>query len=208
MIDKKDDIYILLDAAHGQWPCDLNESINSVKSSIKDYIPLSEKWSYVLLFPAIPRDCTRGDTWSYTFEEFDVWGTHLDSSIFTGDPKEQNYRFDLRIVNMIDELRDELVLDGYAVDERVYLMGFSTGANFANRFALLHPNKVKAVGAGGLSGIISLPIIDYQGKTYKWYNGIADYEDLLYKPFDELSYSEIAQYYFWGELDDSDHCPS
>jgi predicted esterase len=205
-IKSGEQLFILVDAGHGQWPCTQSESTASVKQAINEHSKYAEQWTYALLFPAIPRDCSKGDTWSYSFSEFDVWGTHLDSSIFTGDPESHNYRFDQRVIEMINELKSELIQDGYMVDDKVFLLGYSTGGNFANRFALLHPEIVNAVGAGGLSGIISLPINELNGRKYIWYNGIANFEELLNKPFNEKSCSSIAHFYFWGENDESSHC--
>ena len=67
---------------------------------------------------------------------------------------------------------------------------------FAQRFALLHPEIVETACIGGASGSIPIPT-----EKIPYPIGIANYEELTGKKFDLESYSKIKFRYYVGELE-------
>lgn len=89
--------------------------------------------------------------------------------------------------------------NGISVDNKVVISGYSEGAKFASHFALLHPEIIKAVIAGGTGGAISLPVSNIGNYQFTYPIGIADIPD-----FDFASFKNISFFYYMGDKDKSD----
>lgn len=85
------------------------------------------------------------------------------------------------------------------VDDKVILSGYSEGAKFVSHFALLYPEIVKAVIAGGTGGAISMPVNHIDGYEFIYPTGISDLQK-----FNFNSFKEIAFFYYIAENDKSD----
>jgi len=66
-------------------------------------------------------------------------------------------RIDLQLLDMVDHARERLAEQGQEPPAQIILNGFSASGAFANRFCVLHPDRVCSVSAGGISGIVTLP---------------------------------------------------
>lgn len=89
--------------------------------------------------------------------------------------------------------------NGINVDSKLIISGYSKGAKFASHFALLHPEIIKAIIAGGTGGAISMPISNIGEYEFKYPLGIADISN-----FDFDSFKNIAFFYYMGNQDKSD----
>ena len=107
-------------------------------------------------------------------------------------------RIDRQVVNMVDDARERLADRGYDIPEEFMLNGFSQSGNFANNLALLQPDRIASVTAGGLNGLAILPRDKARGETINFQIGTADYEDLTGKPFDKETWREIPQLGYIG----------
>jgi len=173
-----DEIFIVVHIG-GQGECSSEAALEETMNIIWGKFDLAAERGFILLFPSIPRDCSKGENWGYeNLDAFSAYGTHLNPQTFI-DPDGLNYRLDLQVVEMIKEFSQELEARGLNIADRVFVYGNSASGHFANRFAMLHPEKVKAFAAGGLSGIITLPIDSYQDNPYNWYNGILNFKELV-----------------------------
>ena len=194
-LQKNKPVTILLDAGHGQVYCNDDEAKDETRRFVESYAAEAYEHGYILLLPVIPQECGKDNVW-YTL--------HFADSTFTAPIDARYFRPDLRVNAMLDELTSILEQDGFDVNNKAYVFGFSIGGHFANRYALLQPNRVAAFAAGGLSGELSLPVESIDDINLKWYLGVQDYEQLTGKPFDSITYGQIPQLYFWGE-EDQDH---
>ena len=86
--------------------------------------------------------------------------------------------------------------DGYNVADKVFMDGYSAGGMFAQRYALLHPERLMAVAGGQCGGSITVPDVNYD-----WPVGIRDFEDLTGVPFNQATYEKLPQLYYIGDLD-------
>lgn len=194
-IDKAYPVYILIDASY-EGVCDSEKAAeNALNQSINRFKEYAEMHKYVLLCPAIYKNCN---------SDVDEWVRHFPEYVLTDSSNFEFYRIDLKINAMIDELSDQLQNAGYNVMSKVFLIGFSIGGHFANRYALLQPNRVKAFAIGGLSGEFTLPEKFYQEYPMNWTMGINNFETLVGKSFQAGVYKQIRQFIFWGE---NDHFP-
>jgi hypothetical protein len=116
-------------------------------------------------------------------------------------------RLDLQLLAMVEDARERLNKMGYKTDEQFFITGFSASGTFANRFTALHPGKIKAVAAGGLNGLLFLPLEEINGNKLNYPVGTGDFQKLLGKPFNAEAFKETPQFLFMGALDDNDAIP-
>lgn len=116
-------------------------------------------------------------------------------------------RIDLQLIAMIDRARELMAAEGVAVPRRVLLNGFSASGNFVNRFAALHPERVKAVASGGVNGMPILPLAELEGRELIYQVGIADLGELTGRPFDLEAYRTVGQFIYMGAEDANDTLP-
>jgi predicted esterase len=115
------------------------------------------------------------------------------------------YRYpDKKVNSMLDELISALKSAGYQVHEKVLVSGFSAGGMWANRYTVLHPERVQAAAIGQSGGWLTVPFESYDNTTLNWPLGLADYEQRkgqVYEKTEELK--DIPQFVYIGS-DDTD----
>ena len=178
----------------------------SVSDSFEDHLKaakdLSERaiGAYVahyldlpLLVPVFPRP---ESTWT-------VYTHALDRDVMLIDDGPLQ-RIDLQLLAMVDDARVRLAEQGYKLNERFLITGFSASGTFANRFALLHPERVQAVASGGVNGILMLPIARLKGRELLYPLGIADFESRTGHPFNQTAWKKVPQLIYMGAEDEND----
>lgn len=103
-------------------------------------------------------------------------------------------RFDLILLDMLEEIRER-----YGVPtDRFMLGGFSGGAQFAQRFAYLHPQYVQAL---SLAAPGRVTLLD---NSLDWWSGIRDVEKLFGQGIHADSLSNLPIQLLIGENDNAD----
>jgi len=159
------------------------ETTKLFNSRIKDYH--NEKLVYVC--PIIPRNPT-----NYTVSL---------NRLSVSSQKGKYYRPDLKLNDIIDTFRVMLEKVEYKTNQRILLEGFSAGGMFAQRYSLIHPEKVKGIIVGQAGGHLVLPVLDVINKKAKWPVGIYDFESIFQKKFNFEEYKLIKQRIYIGALD-------
>jgi len=181
---------------HGNLVTDRYDSITAESRDMASArAALAERHRLALLVPVIPRPRT-----NY------VYAVAFAPKVFLAETDAFVWRPDLKLNAMIDRFAAELRARGYAVEERVLLDGFSAGAMFAQRYALLHPRRVKAIAVGQCGGALTVPESVFEGDTagpLDWPVGVADFESLTGHRFDRDAYRRIAQLVYIGAGDTS-----
>ncbi len=154
---------------------------------------IADELGVILLVPAFIRPA----------EDWQIYTHALDRDTLTTDRADLK-RIDLQLIAMIDFARAELAQQGFATDEKVLLQGFSASAMFANRFTILHPERVKAATIGSPGGWPIAPVIQYNGEQLPYPAGVADLEILTGISFDPQAYNAVPQLIYMGTLDDND----
>ena len=161
---------------------------------------IADELAIPALVPVIPRPRDKsefeGRPW---FQGLDVHSLQVSDH-----PAE---RIDLQVLRMVDDARQRLREESYQTSESVLMNGFSSSAEFANRFSILHPERVLSVSAGGLTGMVVLPREEAKGHTLPYHIGIANMEELVGKPFNKTAFSDVAHYYYMGSDDTEDNFP-
>ncbi|MCD5324166.1 MULTISPECIES: alpha/beta hydrolase family protein [Pontibacillus] len=114
-------------------------------------------------------------------------------------------RVDLQLEAMIDHAINYLNERGEEIaSDKVFLSGYSAEGNFTNRWAALHPDRVKAVASGGVNSTAIIPMEEYKGEELIYPIGVGDLEQLIGKPFDLEAYNRVANFMYQGEDDRND----
>src|SRR5688500_834287 len=103
-----------------------------VKRRIAQNATLASKLGVAVLMPVFPRPKTDWKIYTHALDR---------DSMLTG--KKEFRRFDLQLVAMIDDALERLKKENLKMDKRVLMTGFSASGMFVNRFAFLHPTRVK-----------------------------------------------------------------
>lgn len=157
---------------------------------------VSEELGTPLLVPVFPRPRSEP-----------VDGTHLTHQLdretlqISEGPLE---RIDIQLLRMIDHAQEKLESQSYPVREEIIMNGFSSSGNFADRFTMLHPERVLSVTAGGVNGMVVLPREEAKGHTLDYHIGIADVEELTGTSVDLEALKDVNQFYYMGSEDTND----
>ncbi|HDS16869.1 MAG TPA: hypothetical protein ENN66_09760 [Proteobacteria bacterium] len=157
----------------------------------------AERLQVPLLVPAFPRPS--GSNWQIYTHALD-----RDSLTTTVSGIE---RLDLQLIAMINDARQRLAGRGITLEHRVFLNGYSASGSFVNRFALLHPEIIKAVASGSPGGWPTVPAAFWEGQELIYPVGIADLESLVGTPFNLTAFQAIPAFIFIGDADNNDAVP-
>ncbi|MBC8875874.1 MAG: hypothetical protein H8E44_41135 [Planctomycetes bacterium] len=117
-------------------------------------------------------------------------------------------RVDLQLTAMIKHAQELLRTNGFAIEDRIFMHGFSASAKFCNRYSYLHPEIVKAAAAGGVNGLPTLPVREWNGYELPFPIGIAGIEKFTGNPFSEKAFGQVAHFIYMGSSDTNDTLPS
>jgi dienelactone hydrolase len=163
------------------------------RSNIEDLRRLGSNLKVALLMPAFPRP---GTDWR-------IYTHALDRDSLLTERKEYR-RFDRQLIRMIDDARTRLRSDGYRFDKRVLMFGFSASGMFTNRFAFLHPERIKAAAIGSPGGWAIAPSDSWKGKKLRYPIGVADFKAVSGKKLGMKRLKKIPLFLFLGAEDTND----
>jgi len=154
---------------------------------------IANELGVVLLVPAFLRPA----------KDWHVYTHALDRDVLT-TPRRDLARLDLQLLAMVGRARAALAADGMATDEKFLIQGYSASGMFANRFAALHPTRVKAVASGSPGGWPLAPMKQVDDELLPYPAGVSDLEALIGTPFDSAAFVTLPQLFVLGSLDDND----
>jgi hypothetical protein len=161
------------------------------KSSVGNYI--SKKLRIPLLVPIFPRSQTKWQVYTHALDK--------DAFLSKEDGME---RLDLQLLAMVKDARAQLSKKSYLLKEKFFITGFSASGTFANRFSILHPDKIQATASGGINAIAILPIASLEGKALNFPLGIADIEQVTGRKVKMNEFRKLPKMLYMGNLDDND----
>ncbi len=113
-------------------------------------------------------------------------------------------RLDLQLLAMIHQAKKMLSIHSIKVQNKVILTGFSASGSLANRFSMLHPDSLKLVVAGGINGILMLPIEKITEEKLNYPLGVNDFKKITGTEFKKSKWASIPQFLFMGGNDTND----
>jgi hypothetical protein len=199
-IDKHQKIYLLVEPNNtGKTSDELHVHQESALRLVSKNYPnkMARRMGTALLVPVFPRPRTNWQAYTHALDRDTL-------EIEEGKLK----RIDLQLTAMIKYAQQLLRINGFKIDDRVYMHGFSASAKFSNRYSFLHPEMVKAFAVGGVNGLPTLPVSEWNGCELPFPIGIAGIERFIDKPFDEKAFRQVAHYIYMGAFDRNDTLPS
>lgn len=161
---------------------------------------LSEQLNIPLLIPVFPRPAREPVDGMHYIHALDRETLQI--------PEGPLERVDLQLLRMTEHARGVVLGDtDYSFSDQLMLNGFSASGNFVDRFAVLHPDRVLSVSAGGLNGMALLPLEEADGQTLPFHVGIADVEELIGKSVDIEALDKMNQFLYMGAEDENDTIP-
>lgn len=152
----------------------------------------AEKLGLPFLVPIFPRPAKEPLLYTHALDR--------DTFLAKGELK----RLDLQLIAMVENAKQQLAKQGYAVKQKIFITGFSASGTFANRFSLLHPEMVQAVAAGGINAMVILPKDKINGKRLEYPLGTCDIKAVTGKKVNFKEYTEVPKMLYMGEKDDND----
>jgi pimeloyl-ACP methyl ester carboxylesterase len=154
---------------------------------------LADELGVVLLVPAFVRPA----------QDWQIYTHALDRDCFTTARADLS-RPDLQLLAMVDDARLRLRAAGILVQAKILIQGYSASGMFADRFTILHPDRVLACAAGSPGGWPMAPAAEQAGEPLPYPAGVADLATLCGRPFDAEAYRQVAKLFVLGDRDDND----
>lgn len=195
---KADSTYLVVETNNSGF---VSDNFNKHKKSAKKLITnqenigvyISKELNYPILVPIFPR----------TESNWKVYTHALDRDVIEQKDNELE-RIDLQLIKMVQDANSTLKGLGFKNKGKIILTGFSASGTFANRFTAIHPNKVEVMAAGGLNGILFLPVDSIKNEKLNYPIGTNDFRKLFEKAFDSIAFQTTPQFLFMGKKDDND----
>ncbi len=163
----------------------------AARSSVGNYI--SKKLKIPLLVPVFPRSATDWTVYTHALDR---------ETLLSTDPKMM--RLDLQLLSMFEDAGVQLQAQRILINEKFLMAGFSASGTFANRFSMLHPQRLQAMAAGGINGIAILPLRELGGKELNYPLGINDLKEITGKEADLKAFRSLPKLLFMGASDEND----
>jgi pimeloyl-ACP methyl ester carboxylesterase len=123
--------------------------------------------------------------------------------------EEKFRRIDLQVLSMIVDARATLQRTrGVTAGSKSIFIGFSAAGHFATRMAILHPERVLAVWAGGMGGHPIVPMAEWNGKPLTYPVGNSDLLDLIGHKFQHEHFRGLNVMLVQGVADTNTSLPS
>ncbi|MFC5268984.1 hypothetical protein [Adhaeribacter terreus] len=161
------------------------------KSSVGNYT--ARKLQIPLLVPIFPRSATNWELYTHALDRETLLSQNATLK-----------RLDLQLLAMIKDARKQLKQRGFPVKEKFFMNGFSASGTFANRFSLLHPEKIKAMAAGGINAIPILPVSQLKETPLSYPLGIADLKKITGREVNLKAFNQLPKMLYMGALDEND----
>lgn len=161
------------------------------KSSVGNYV--SKNLQIPLLVPIFPRSATN---WAYYTHALDR--DTLLSREFGIE------RLDLQLLAMIEDAKKQLAIQNFNLKDKFFITGFSASGTFANRFSLLHPEKIKATASGGINAIAILPVAKLGGVSLDYPLGTVDIKKITGKKVNLKAFKKMPKLLYMGAADTND----
>ena len=196
--DMEPDARLLVIGPNNIVSSDLSKLEGVLRSRFTWIVPgLSEPLRAPVLVPAFIRPPTRDaarDLYTHALTR---------ATLTTSEPSLR--RVDLQTLAMVDDAFVRFASQGNALrDNRILLNGFSAAADFAQRMAVLHPERVVSVAVGGIGAMPTLPIAALKGVDLTYPVGVADLRQITGQGFDAAAFRKTPLLIIHGSRDNND----
>lgn len=109
-------------------------------------------------------------------------------------------RIDRQLLRMADHAKTEILTD-LSMRDGLLFYGNSSEGVVSERMAAMHPERVISATGSGLNGFVLLPFEELGGHTLNYPVGVADFEEIIGKPYDRDAHDTVDMFYIEGGKD-------
>jgi hypothetical protein len=113
-------------------------------------------------------------------------------------------RLDLQLLAMIEDAKKQMAKQNFYLKDKFFITGFSASGTFANRFSILHPEKIQATASGGINAIAILPVVKLNGTPLNYPLGIADIKKITGRRVNSKAFKKLPKLLYMGATDTND----
>lgn len=182
-----------------------NRAQSDISSQYRQVRALSDDLVIPVLMPIFPRPESDPESWEHYVHALDDTTMGLQSG-----PLERVDRQLLSMATHANRLLYELGFESDLQDQpHLVLNGFSASGNFCERFTVLHPKNVISVSAGGLNGMVTLPVSEIEGEPTPYPVGISNIDELTGRSggLQIEALASVSKLFYMGEEDTNDTIP-
>ena len=161
------------------------------KSSVGNYV--SRKLKIPLLVPVFPRSATNWAYYTHALDRETILSKEFGIE-----------RLDLQLLAMIEDAKKHLAKQNFYLKDKFFITGFSASGTFANRFSILHPEKIQATASGGINAIAILPVAKLNGQPLNYPLGTADIKKITGKRVNLKAFKKLPKLLYMGAMDTND----
>jgi len=191
--DRKGSTLLVVPNNTGKADDDIKTHEDAALLSFDHARPIASKLNLPVLIPVFPRPMSNWQIYTHA----------LDRDVMTTGILELK-RLDLQLLAMIEDAKGRMAGGGFKVADRILMMGFSASGMFVNRFALLHPEAVRAAAIGSPGGLPMVPVATLAGQPLRYPIGTADLAGISGARPDLEELRKLKLYFFLGADDDND----
>jgi len=110
-------------------------------------------------------------------------------------------RLDLQLKAILADAKFQMESNGFPLNKKPMLLGFSASSDFANRYSIMYPETIKAVAIGHGT---TMPFTTHNNITLNYPMGVADLKTISGVTFNDKAYKALPQFWFRGSDDTND----
>ena len=167
---------------------------------VRDLIPIYRRRAgqlgVAVLMPAFPRPDSVGGIYTHALDR---------DAMLAREPALR--RPDLQLIAMIDDARRRLQGEGVRMQPAVLMHGHSAAGMFVDRFAMMHPERMKAATIVAPGGWPIVPVSTFHNRRLRYPVGIADLRQVSGHAFDAKAVARVPLLLLLGAEDTNDSVP-
>ena len=215
LINMHEKQYLLVEPNNfGRSSNSLSDHIVDVLSGYKNTLPgsyLGEELWMPRMMPIFPRYILENNTsalYTHSLDSTTVFIEDIANTLKSArlplisiDEIKKLFGLEKQMYNMIEDAKNRLNDYGWAVQEKVFMVGFSASGNFVNRYTSIYPEQLKATYAGGVNSNIILPGNQFENNLLMYPVGTNEHTHLFGRSFDLEEYNNVAKLVYMGRQD-------
>ncbi len=199
---------------------DLDMDVQGILNKYGAFAMLSGQLGYPTVMPIVPRTGVEvemdgfGKTAMYEhaldrstmyLKELTTTDSHASENVKAfenaGVDYEDLYDLDEQMKAIMEDAIKHLNDNGFGLEEKVIVNGYSASGAFADRFSTLHPEIVEMALCGSTLSDPYLPASEYNGQELNYPLGTADYKALTGEEFTMEKYNSVKRFIYRGKAD-------
>jgi len=159
---------------------------------------IGDRTNAFTVYTTFPRP---SNAWEYYTHSLDRDSMLVTKDVINSTNMGDWSRLDLQLKAIMADAKIQMESNGFKLNGKPMLHGFSASSDFANRYSIMYPDTIKAV---AISHGTTMPLTTYNGVTLNYPMGVADLKSIAGVTFNKEAYKALPQFWFRGSEDVND----